>query len=111
MVFSFPFMISFFRSRAELLRSRADGTAHRHYSLKLFIRLYPIDQCLWLILIVKFFFSAHGPYSLPILVKFAIRSGKSTTLDLRMDVGMDGRMDFRMDGRMDAKMDVRINEL
>ena len=68
---------------------------------------------------IKFFFSAHGPYSLPILVKFAIRSGKSTTLDLRMDVGMDGRMDvgmdgrmdFRMDGRMDAKMDVRINEL
>ena len=87
--------------------------------MKLFIRLYPIDQCLWLILIVKFFFSAHRPYSLPILVKFAIRSGKSTTLDLRMDVGMDGRMDvgmdgrmdFRMDGRMDAKMDVRINEL
>ena len=37
------------------LRAELFGTAHCHYSLKLFIRLNSIDQCFWLILIVKFF--------------------------------------------------------
>ena len=67
------------------------GTADRHYSYKLFIKLYLIDKCLEIILIAKVFrfplmtsFSLEsGSFtldSLTILVKFAIRSGKSTTL-------------------------------
>ena len=35
-----------FRLRAKFFRSRADGTAHLHYSFKLFIRLNFIDKCL-----------------------------------------------------------------